>query len=95
VIAAKEAAATSHSKRVPPAIGREALIGLPVTAVSACLPEGWVKLRGERWKARCSEGAGVGDPLVVEAVERDHPDRRSAAIESDSLTRERPVRPAE
>ncbi len=49
-----------YSKRMPPAIGREALIGLPVTAVSACLPEGWVKLGGERWKARCSEGAGVG-----------------------------------
>jgi len=59
-----------YSKRMPPAIGREALIGLPVTAVSACLPEGWVKLRGERWKARCSEGAGVGDSLVVEAVEQ-------------------------
>jgi hypothetical protein len=59
-----------YGKRMPPAIGREALIGLPVTAVSACLPEGWVKLRGERWKARCSEGAGVGDSLVVEAVEQ-------------------------
>ena len=59
-----------YSKRMPPMIGREALIGLPVTAVSACLPEGWVKLRGERWKARCSEGAGVGDSLVVEAVEQ-------------------------
>ncbi len=59
-----------YSKRMPPAIGREALIGLPVTAVSACLPEGWVKLRGEQWKARCSEGAGVGDSLVVEAVEQ-------------------------
>jgi membrane-bound ClpP family serine protease len=59
-----------YSKRMPPAIGREALIGLPVTAVSACRPEGWVRLRGERWKARCSAGAGVGDALVVEAVEQ-------------------------
>jgi membrane-bound ClpP family serine protease len=59
-----------YSKRMPPVVGREALIGLPVTAVSACLPEGWVKLRGERWKARCSEGAGAGDSLVVEAVEQ-------------------------
>lgn len=59
-----------YSKRTPPVVGREALIGLPVTAVSACLPEGWVKLRGERWKARCNEGAGVGDSLVVEAVEQ-------------------------
>ena len=59
-----------YSKRMPPAIGRETLIGLPVTAVSACLPEGWVKLEGERWKARCSEGAGVGDRLVVSAVDQ-------------------------
>ena len=53
-----------------PAVGREALIGLPVTAVSTCQPEGWVKLGGERWKAHCSEGAGRGDSLVVEAVEQ-------------------------
>ena len=59
-----------YSKRMPPAIVREALIGLPVTAISACLPEGWVKLHGERWRARCSEGAGGGDSLVVEAVEQ-------------------------
>src|SRR5712691_8857673 len=59
-----------YSKRMPPVVGREALIGLPVTAVSPCLPEGWVKLRGERWKARCNEGAGAGDSLVVEAVEQ-------------------------
>ena len=59
-----------YSKRMPPVMGREALIGLPVTAVSACLPEGWVRLGGERWKARCSEGAGVGDLLVVETVDQ-------------------------
>jgi len=59
-----------YSKRMPPAVGREALIGLPVTAVSTCQPEGWVKLGGERWKAHCSEGAGRGDSLVVEAVEQ-------------------------
>jgi membrane-bound ClpP family serine protease len=59
-----------YSKRMPPVVGREALIGLPVTAVSACQPEGWVRLGGERWMARCREGAGIGDPLVVEAVEQ-------------------------
>jgi membrane-bound ClpP family serine protease len=59
-----------YSKRMPPAMGREAMIGLPVMAISACVPEGWVRLGGERWKARCSEGAGAGDSLVVEAVEQ-------------------------
>jgi membrane-bound ClpP family serine protease len=38
-----------YSRRMPPVVGREALIGLPVTALSACLPEGWVRLGGERW----------------------------------------------
>jgi membrane-bound serine protease (ClpP class) len=59
-----------YSRRIPVAVGREAMIGLPVTVVSACRPEGRVKLLGERWNARCAAGAGVGDTLVVESVER-------------------------
>jgi membrane protein implicated in regulation of membrane protease activity len=58
------------TKRMPPAAGREALIGLPVTVVSACQPEGRVTLLGERWRASCAAGAGEGDRLVVEAVEQ-------------------------
>src|SRR5712691_7561392 len=61
-----------YSKRMPPAIGREALIGLPVTAVSACLPEGWVKLGGERWKARCSESPTPA-PSLQRAFQRSPP----------------------
>lgn len=59
-----------YTKRIPPAAGREAMIGLPVTVVSACQPVGRVTLLGERWRARCAAGAGVGDRLVVEAVEQ-------------------------
>ena len=58
------------SKRIPIAVGREAMIGLPVTVISPCQPEGRVQLLGERWQARCSGGAGVGDRLVIEAVEQ-------------------------
>jgi membrane-bound ClpP family serine protease len=58
------------SKRIPIAVGREAMIGLPVTVISPCQPEGRVQLLGERWKARCAAGAGVGDTLVIEAVEQ-------------------------
>jgi membrane protein implicated in regulation of membrane protease activity len=58
-----------YSRRLPIAVGREALVGLPVTAVSACLPEGRVRLDGESWKARCSDGAQAGDSLVVEDVD--------------------------
>jgi membrane-bound serine protease (ClpP class) len=58
-----------YSKRIPIAVGREAMIGLPVTALSPCQPDGRVQLFGERWQARCAAGADVGDRLVIEAVE--------------------------
>lgn len=59
-----------YSNRIPIAVGREAMIGLPVTVITPCRPHGRVQLRGERWKARCAAGAGVGDTLVVEDVEQ-------------------------
>jgi membrane protein implicated in regulation of membrane protease activity len=59
-----------YSKRIPIAVGREAMIGLPVTVLSPCQPDGRVQLLGERWQARCKAGAGVGDRLVIEAVEQ-------------------------
>jgi membrane-bound ClpP family serine protease len=58
------------TKRIPIAVGSDAMIGLPVTVISPCQPEGRVQLRGERWKARCTAGAGVGETLVIEAVEQ-------------------------
>ena len=57
-------------RRYPVAVGRETLIGLPVTAATVCGPEGRVRLRGESWKARCAAGARPGETLVVEGVER-------------------------
>jgi membrane-bound ClpP family serine protease len=59
-----------YTKRIPIAVGREAMIGLPVTAITPCRPEGRVQLLGERWKARCTAGASVGDTLVIEAVDQ-------------------------
>ena len=59
-----------YSKRIPIAVGREAMIGLPVTVISPCRPEGRVQLLGERWKARCNAGAAVGDTVFIEAVEQ-------------------------
>ena len=59
-----------YSKRIPIAVGREAMIGLPVTVITACQPEGRVQLLGERWKAHCTAGAAVGDRVVIEAVEQ-------------------------
>jgi membrane-bound ClpP family serine protease len=59
-----------YTKRIPLAVGREALIGLPAEVLAPCRPNGNVRLRGERWKAHCSEGAGLGETVVVEAVEQ-------------------------
>ncbi len=49
--------------------GAETLIGKNATVVSACRPDGQVRLRGEIWEARCTEGADPGDTVAV--VSRD------------------------
>jgi len=59
-----------YTKRIPIAVGREAMIGLPVTVLTPCRPDGRVQLLGERWAARCIAGASVGDTLVIEAVDQ-------------------------
>src|SRR5947207_2441328 len=59
-----------HTKRFPIAVGAEAMIGQPGVVVAACRPDGKVRLASERWNASCSDGANIGDPVVVVAVER-------------------------
>ena len=49
--------------------GAETLIGKTATVVSACRPDGQVRLDGEIWDARCAEGADPGDTVAV--VSRD------------------------
>jgi membrane-bound serine protease (ClpP class) len=56
------------SRRRQPAIGTEALIGAEGIAVTECRPEGQVRVRGERWRAVCPEGADPGEAVVVERV---------------------------
>jgi len=58
-----------YTRRIPVAAGAEAMIGRPVTVLSACRPAGRVRFGGESWKARCAQGAGVGERLVIDAVE--------------------------
>ena len=57
-------------KRIPLAMGPETMVGRRVEVIAACRPDGKVRLQSERWKARCSEGAEMGDTVVVEAVEQ-------------------------
>ena len=33
-----------------------------------CRPSGRVRVRGESWRARCQDGIGAGEPVVVLAV---------------------------
>ena len=56
------------SRRRRPAIGAEALVGAEGVVTSDCRPYGQVRVRGERWQAVCDEGAGTGEPIVVEGV---------------------------
>jgi membrane protein implicated in regulation of membrane protease activity len=57
------------TRRIPVSAGVEAMIGRPVTVVSPCRPAGRVRMGIESWKARCADGAGVGERLVVQAVD--------------------------
>ena len=50
-----------HRERV----GAATLIGGVATVITACRPNGQVRLRGEIWDARCEHGADPGDEVVV------------------------------
>lgn len=53
------------SRRRRVAIGPEALIGARAETVTACEPDGQVRLAGELWQARCEAGAGPGEAVRV------------------------------
>jgi membrane protein implicated in regulation of membrane protease activity len=45
--------------------GAAALIGAQATVVSPCHPLGMVAVKGERWQARCDDGADTGDAVTI------------------------------
>jgi membrane-bound ClpP family serine protease len=49
--------------------GPEALIGAHGEAVTACRPEGHVRVQGELWHARCEAGVDAGTQVRVLARE--------------------------
>ena len=65
---AEKTFAIRYSRRLPIVVGREALIGKPVTALSTMHPEGRVRLQGESWNAYCASGARRGETLVVKSL---------------------------
>ena len=50
-------------------VGAETLVGASAVVVTACRPDGQVRLRGELWQAHCNAGADPGADVVVEAVD--------------------------
>ena len=59
-----------RTRGIPVAVGAEAMIGQRVNVIAACKPEGKVQLSHERWNARCSRGAEVGETVTVDAIEQ-------------------------
>jgi membrane protein implicated in regulation of membrane protease activity len=57
------------SRRARVRMGPETLIGATAEVVIPCRPSGQVRVQGERWRARCEEGADVGERVRVRALE--------------------------
>jgi membrane-bound serine protease (ClpP class) len=57
------------SRRGRVKMGPETLIGAQGEVVTPCRPLGQVRVEGELWRARCEEGADVGEPVRVQALE--------------------------
>jgi membrane protein implicated in regulation of membrane protease activity len=54
-----------YTRRRRARVGAETLIGATGRVVTPCLPMGQVRIEGELWRARCDEGADVGDQVRV------------------------------
>jgi membrane protein implicated in regulation of membrane protease activity len=54
-----------YTRRRRAQVGPETLIGATARVVAPCQPLGQVRLQGELWRARCGEGADVGEEVRV------------------------------
>ena len=57
------------SRRGRVQMGPETLIGTVASVVTPCTPLGQVRVQGELWRARCDEGAAVGERVRVRALD--------------------------
>ena len=55
---------------LPKVVGRHKLIGATGVVLSACRPEGPVRVGGEIWTARCELGVDAGERVTVVAVDK-------------------------
>jgi len=58
-----------RAQRLKPTAGAEGLVGQHGLVEAALSPEGWVRVQGERWRARSTSEIPAGAPVTVEAVE--------------------------
>jgi membrane-bound ClpP family serine protease len=58
------------SRRAPPKVGVETLIGMVGRAVTDCRPTGTVRVRGEVWRARSERGVAAGEQAQVQGRDR-------------------------
>ena len=56
------------SRRGRPHVGPEALVGARAEVVSACRPDGQVRIQGELWRAHSVLGADPGDSVRVRSI---------------------------
>jgi membrane protein implicated in regulation of membrane protease activity len=59
----------SLARRWKPKTGAEAMIGEEAEVVVACHPVGDVRVQGELWRARCEDGADVGETVRIESID--------------------------
>jgi membrane protein implicated in regulation of membrane protease activity len=52
------------------AVGAQNLIGVDGEVITACRPDGQIRLNGEIWQAHCVGGADVGDRVRVVGRDR-------------------------
>ena len=57
------------SRRRRSVVGAEALVGATAVVVTACRPDGQVRIAGEIWRASCAAGADVGQIVRVLRVD--------------------------
>lgn len=57
------------SRRRKAKVGVETFVGRRAIVVEPCLPDGQVKIDGERWRARCEQGARTGEDVVVREID--------------------------
>jgi membrane protein implicated in regulation of membrane protease activity len=57
------------SRRRRAQVGAETLLGAAAEVVVPCRPKGQVRVRGELWRARCDDGADIGETVRVRELE--------------------------